>query len=78
MLDAGCAVEMVVMELNCKQTGCPNHRAGQAASHAAIQAVRQVWGLNQLLVSEVRLESLKSKFKVQSHVGIIRESVRKS
>lgn len=65
--------------MNCKQTASPNHRAEEAcraASQAAIQAVRQVWGLNQLRVREVRLESLKSKFKVQSHIGT--ESVRKS
>lgn len=42
---------------------------GGAASRAARQAVRQVWGLNQLRVSEVRLESLTSKFKAPSHIG---------
>lgn len=39
-----CAVEI---ELDCRQTGSPNHRAPKAcpaASQAAIQAVRQVLG----------------------------------
>lgn len=62
------------IEVNCTQTASPNQRAcwgggGGAASRAARQAVRQVWGLNQLRISEVRLESLTSKFKAPSHIG---------